>query len=172
MNKAVFLDRDGVINQSKIINGEAFSPSHLGEFVIIAGVKEAIIDFKQKGYIVIVVTNQPEVARGTLKLSELEKMHDYLKSELAVDDIMMCPHDNQHGCECRKPKPGMILTAAKKWDVDLKNSILVGDRWKDIEAGQSAGCKTVLIDNPAKGRCVPDITIKKLSDLICQISAS
>ncbi len=162
MNKAIFLDRDGVINKARIENGFAYSPRKFKDFEIINGVKEAIINFKNKDYLVIVVTNQPEVSRELLKAEELEKMHSYIKNELDIDDIMVCYHDDRHNCNCRKPKPGMLLEAAKKWDVNFGRSFLVGDRWRDIEAGKAADCKTILIKNGASGDCKPDYIVTSL----------
>jgi len=166
MNRAIFLDRDGVINKARIENGLAYSPRTLEEFELNPGVKESIEHFKKLGFKVIVVTNQPEISRGLLKQEELDKMHAHLKSELKVDDIMVCFHDDHHNCECRKPKPGMLLEAAKKWNIDLTKSYMVGDRWKDVEAGKKAGCQTVLIDNPAKGKCEPGFHINTFKEVL------
>lgn len=113
MNKAIFLDRDGVINEVRIESGLAYSPRRFSEFKIISGVKEAIAHFKRKGYLVIVVTNQPEISRGLLEEEELEKMHKYMMKELEIDDIMICKHDDHHNCTCRKPKPGLLCKQQK-----------------------------------------------------------
>lgn len=164
-SKAIFLDRDGVINKAKIIDGLAYSPRKLEEFEFLPDVKEAVAGFKKKGYLVIVVTNQPEISRGLLKQEDLDRMHTHLKSELDVDDIMVCHHDDHHNCDCRKPKPGMLLDATRKWGIDIRNSYMVGDRWKDIEAGKRAGCRTVLIKNIASGACDPCCEISSLIDM-------
>lgn len=147
MSKAIFLDRDGVVNTAIIKNGLPFSPLCLNEVKVISGVKEAIGTFKTLGYIPVIVTNQPEVARGNLKIEELERMNSYLRQELGILKFYSCTHDDLDACECRKPKPGMFLQAAKELKLDLRQSLMVGDRWKDIEAGQRAGCKCFFIDN-------------------------
>lgn len=165
VNRAIFLDRDGVINQPRIEGDKTFSPRCFQDFQIISGVKESIEIFKKMGFLVIVVTNQPDIARAKLDPQELERMHQHLLQELSVDEVMVCPHDDKDECDCRKPKPGMLLSAAQKWSIDLKNSVLVGDRNKDIFAGQSAGCKTILITNPAQGDCQPDYVIESLAHL-------
>ena len=92
------------------------------------------------------VTNQPDVSRGKIKKKTVIKMHNYLLSETKLDDIFVCYHDDHDDCKCRKPKPGLLLEAGKKWNIDLKNSYIIGDRLKDIEAGKYAGCKTIFID--------------------------
>ena len=166
MYRAIFLDRDGVINQAEIVDGVPRSPRKFDEFKILSGVKEAIAGFKKKGFKIIVVTNQPEVSRGLLEKEELDKMHAHLKTKLDVDDIFICLHDDHHNCNCRKPKPGMLMEAAKRWNIDLSESYMVGDRWKDIEAGKDAGCKTVLISNPASGNCQPDFRIESITEII------
>lgn len=145
MNKAIFLDRDGVINKAIMRNGKPFSPRFLKEFKILPGVKKALIELKKKGFLNIVVTSQPDIRRGLLKLEDLKKMHEVLNKELPIDDIKFCPHDDSDNCNCRKPKPGMLLEAAKKWSVELKKSFMVGDTWKDAGAARAAGCCFFLI---------------------------
>lgn len=145
-NRAVFLDRDGVINRVIIKHGKPYSPRILADFKFTEGIKEVLNELKRAGFLLIVVTNQPDVARGFLDKETLEEFHDLIRRELSVDDIIVCPHDDADNCDCRKPKPGMILAAARKWDIDLKNSFLIGDTWKDMAAGRAAGCETVLLD--------------------------
>jgi len=146
INKAIFLDRDGVLNRSFIRDGKPLAPTKLEEFEILPGVPEALRDLKSQGYKLIVVTNQPNVARGNQSLQTLEAMHQILTSQLPLDDILLCPHTDDDHCDCRKPQPGMLLAAARKHHIDLANSYMIGDRWRDIEAGYNAGCKTILID--------------------------
>jgi D-glycero-D-manno-heptose 1,7-bisphosphate phosphatase len=145
MNKAVFLDRDGVINEILVVEGKPVTPKKVEDFRILPGVKEALTAVKEGGYRILVVTNQPDIPRGALTLEELERMHVILSRSLPIDRIYMCLHDNDDGCECRKPKPGMLLQAAEEWDLDLSASYMIGDRWKDIEAGAKAGCTTILV---------------------------
>ena len=144
--KAVFLDRDGVLNQAVVRGGKPYPPSSLAEFKLIPGVREAVISLHENGWILIVVTNQPDVARGTALRSQVEEMNDYLLNLLPLDEIKTCFHDSGDCCDCRKPQPGALLTAAAEYDLNLKKSFMVGDRWRDIEAGQRAGCKTIFIN--------------------------
>lgn len=144
-NKAIFIDRDGVINKVITRNEKPSSPWKLEEFEILPDVKECLEAFKRMGFLNIVFTNQPDISRGFLKMEDLEKMHKIILETLPVDEIKFCPHDNKDNCSCRKPKPGLILEAVKKWSIDLEKSYVVGDGWKDIGAGKAAGCKTFLL---------------------------
>lgn len=148
MNKAVFLDRDGVINEVLLVEGIPATPKKVEDFRILPGVKEALSALKRAGYLTFVATNQPDIPRGTLPRDELDKMHAVLASSLPVDKIYVCAHDNQDACDCRKPKPGMLLQAAEEWGLDLAASYMIGDRWKDIEAGAAVGCTTILVQSP------------------------
>lgn len=143
MARAVFLDRDGVLNRAVVRNGRPHSPGSLDEFAIIPGTVEALRALRQAGYLLIVATNQPEVARGLQRKSVIESMHDALRKALPLDDILVCYHDERQGCNCRKPEPGLLIEAARKWGICLDRSYMVGDRWKDIEAGRRAGCRTI-----------------------------
>lgn len=145
MNRAVFLDRDGVINRAIIHEGKAYAPHSLDSFHILPNVAESVIKLRQAGFLTIVVTNQPEIARGTLSAAIVADMHQRLRSLVRVDDIFVCPHKDSDECPCRKPKPGMMFDAAKEYGIDLSNSFLVGDSWKDMEAAGNAGCKGILI---------------------------
>ena len=145
MRKAIFLDRDGVVNHSVVKNGKPYPPRTLSELKIIEGSAEAI-RILNKSYLVFIITNQPDISRGTLTNANLNLIHSYLLKTLEINEIFTCTHDDHDKCFCRKPKPGMIVSAAKKYNIDLKKSYVVGDRWKDIEAGINAGCKTVFID--------------------------
>lgn len=146
LKRAVFLDRDGVLNRAVVREGKAFSPSTLAEFEVMPDAAACLDELKRLGFLVIVVTNQPEVARGTLAPAALEEMHAVLRAQLPLDDILCCLHDDAAGCECRKPRPGLLLDAARRHGIDLAGSFMVGDRWRDIEAGAAAGCRTVWID--------------------------
>jgi len=145
MNRAVFLDRDGVINRAIVRAGRPYSPSLLEEFELLPGVDEAIRRLRVSRFTVIVVTNQPDVAKGLVRREVVEAMHEKMLRALAIDEIKACYHDDKDNCECRKPKPGMLLDAAEKWSLNLSMSYMVGDRWRDIEAGRAAGCKTILV---------------------------
>jgi D-glycero-D-manno-heptose 1,7-bisphosphate phosphatase len=145
MNRAVFIDRDGVINKAIIKDGQAYSPRHFGEFEFMQSVADQIRKIKEAGYYVIVVTNQPDISRGNMDISELNKMTEAIKASLPVDEIFICPHDDSDNCLCRKPKPGMLLDAAKRYEIDLNKSFFIGDGWKDMGAAKNAGCMGILI---------------------------
>ena len=146
MLKAVFLDRDGVINKAPVIDGKPYPPRNLDELELIPGVDQAILQLRDRGYFCIVVTNQPDVARGKTSKETVESINQFLIQHLAIHEIVSCYHDDHENCGCRKPKPGSLLKAALKYNIDLNKSFMVGDRWRDIEAGQNAGCKTFFID--------------------------
>lgn len=146
MRKAVFLDRDGVINQAIIKNGKPYPPSSISELKIITGVKEALEDLREAGFLLIVVTNQPDVARGATDKLLVETINNTLISQLPLDDVFVCYHDDNDKCDCRKPLPGLILQASSKYNIDLNNSFMIGDRWRDIDAGKNASCKTMWIN--------------------------
>jgi D-glycero-D-manno-heptose 1,7-bisphosphate phosphatase len=149
MNKAVFLDRDGVINR-KAPEGEYVT--RWEDMVFLPGVAEAIASLSKVGFSVIVVSNQRCVAKGLLTVHELESIHQRMRQELALNgafitDIYYCPHEKEPRCSCRKPESGMLLAAAQEHDLDLKGSWMIGDSSSDVLAGKNAGCRTVRILN-------------------------
>ena len=146
--RAVFLDRDGVINRALTRAGKPYPASSLAEFEILPGVVEACAKLKQAGFLLVVATNQPDVGRGTLKPEIVEAIHAQMCRVLPIDRVEVCYHPgrNAPNCDCRKPRPGMLLRAARESGVDLRASWMVGDRWRDIDCGHAAGCRTILID--------------------------
>jgi D-sedoheptulose 7-phosphate isomerase len=165
--RAVFLDRDGVINRAFVRDGKPFPPPTPQELEILPGVPEALQELKSHGYELLVVTNQPDVGRGKQSRQALDAMHQALSSSLPLDDILVCCHTDQDKCDCRKPLPGMLLEAARKHNIDLASSFMVGDRWRDIEAGYNAGCRTILIDYGYSERPpdrVPDLRVGSLRE--------
>lgn len=126
--------------------GKAYAPRRLVDFRLLPGVPKAVAALKRAGFLVVVVTNQPDIGNGLVEAAIVEAMHARLRSRVPVDDIRMCPHRQDAGCSCRKPRPGMLLAAARRWNIDLKNSYMVGDRASDIVAGKAAGCYTLLIN--------------------------
>lgn len=146
MSRAVFLDRDGVINHSPVRNGHPYAPTSLKKFQLLPDVTEALKLLRKAHFYLIIVTNQPDVGKGEVNREIVEQMHNKLRTLLPIDDIKVCYHTDEDRCECRKPKPGMLLEAAKEWTIELTESFMVGDRWRDIGAGKLAGCKTILID--------------------------
>jgi D-glycero-D-manno-heptose 1,7-bisphosphate phosphatase len=171
VRRAVFLDRDGVINANVERDGRLLAPRSLDQFVIMPGVKEAVAKLREADFVVIVVTNQPDIATGHITQALLDRMHEKLNAALAVDDIKVCPHVDADTCACRKPKPGLLQEAAAERGIDLTASFMVGDRLSDIEAGKAAGCSTVWITNeraPDATRA-PDAVAGSLSQAVTWI---
>jgi len=146
VRRAVFLDRDGVINRAIVREGRPYPPATAAELEILPGVEDALVRLRAAGFRLVVVTNQPDVARGTQRREEIDAMHVRLADALPIDEFRVCDHDDPDGCDCRKPKPGLIEGAAREGAISLADSYMVGDRWRDIEAGQRAGCATIFID--------------------------
>jgi D-glycero-D-manno-heptose 1,7-bisphosphate phosphatase len=172
MRRAVFLDRDGVINHNEVRGGRPYSPETLDRFVILPGVPAAVDALRGAGFLIIVATNQPDVRTGKQSLETVEAMHALLRQHVQVDDIEVCYHVDHDGCECRKPKPGMLLRAAQKHGIALAQSWMVGDRWRDVGAGQAAGCKTVFLDYGYTGEpppVDPDVVARSLAEAVSHI---
>ena len=161
MNSAVFLDRDGVLTEARVLDGVPQSPRLASELVILPEAGPACRALAAAGLKLICITNQPEIARKNLDPAELEAMNEILQRELGLDEVVVCPHDDADGCDCRKPRPGMILEAARRHDIDLPSSFTVGDRWRDVDAGRAAGTVTVFVergyDESLRER--PDVTV-------------
>jgi D-glycero-D-manno-heptose 1,7-bisphosphate phosphatase len=167
LKRAVFLDRDGVINRSVVRDANPYPPSSIDEVEILPGVQEALERLRKASFLLICVTNQPDVARGTQNKEAVEAIHKFLLKSLCLDEILVCYHDDNDGCQCRKPLPGMLMDAARRFSIDLEKSFMVGDRWRDIEAGQNAGCRTVLIEYGYEDRDPsnpPDMKVGLLSE--------
>jgi D-glycero-D-manno-heptose 1,7-bisphosphate phosphatase len=159
LRPAIFLDRDGVLNHTVVINGVPHPPQSVGELQILPGVEDAISRLSLQNLPLIVVTNQPDVARGAQSREQVEQINDALHKSLPqLTAIYTCFHDTPDHCLCRKPKPGLLTEAARAYNINLSRSFMVGDRWSDIVAGQAAGCRTVLIDlaYSKADRCEPD----------------
>jgi D-glycero-D-manno-heptose 1,7-bisphosphate phosphatase len=147
LSPAVFLDRDGVINELITEQGSQRSPRTIGEFRIIPGFVEFARELKEMGFELIVITNQPEVRRQLVQSFVIEEFHEIIRKTAGVEHFFVCWHDEEDKCDCRKPKPGLILQAARELGIDLKRSYLVGDRPKDAEAATAAGCGAILFRN-------------------------
>jgi D-glycero-D-manno-heptose 1,7-bisphosphate phosphatase len=143
---AVFLDRDGVLNETFVRDGVPTPPRSLAEFRLLPGVVDACEDLKQAGFVLVVVTNQPDIARGTQTQAEVELMHEQLRTLVPLDDVCICPHDDGDACACRKPQPGMLLAAAERLGLDLSRSACIGDRWRDVEAARRAGVTAIYVE--------------------------
>ena len=166
--RAVFLDRDGVLNRSVVRNGRPHPPATLGELEIAGDAANTLRALKEAGFLLVGVTNQPDVARGTQRREVVEEINEAIRAALPLDDLLVCYHDDADGCACRKPRPGLLKDAAERHRIDLGASFLVGDRWRDVEAGHAAECTVVLIDHgysekAAAGR-PPDRTVRSLSE--------
>lgn len=164
--RAIFLDRDGVLNCAVIREGKPYPPANINEIEILPGVPEAIKQLKAAGFVLIVASNQPDVARGTTTREAVETINAYLAECLPIDRFIMCYHDSGDNCDCRKPRPGMLLTGGREFGVDLSASFMVGDRWHDVEAGVSAGCKAFFIDHgyDEKQPLSPDFCVSSLQE--------
>lgn len=176
-SRAVFLDRDGVINRALVRGGKPYPPSSLAEVEILPGVAEACARLKAAGFLLVVATNQPDVGRGTIRQEIIEAIHAHLRRELPLDRIEVCYHPGrgESECDCRKPRPGMLRRAARELNIDLASSFMVGDRWRDIDCGHAAGCTTMLIDYDYDEalRQPPDHRVKSLfeaADIILEVS--
>lgn len=145
-HRAVFLDRDGVLNRARVRAGKPHPPRTLAELEILPGVLTALCSLKAAGYLLAVVTNQPDVARGLASRADVEALNHALSCALPLDAVFTCFHDDEARCPCRKPEPGLIVQAARQLAIDCQGSFLVGDRWRDIEAGRRSGCRTFFID--------------------------
>ncbi len=144
--RAVFFDRDGVLNEAIVKEGKPYSPAGPEELTICSGVPDALRVLKEAGFLLVVVTNQPDVARGTQRRDVVEAINARLLAALPLDAIYVCYHDDRDGCSCRKPRPGLLLRAATEYAIDLPRSFMIGDRWRDVEAGRHAGCVTIRLD--------------------------
>jgi D-glycero-D-manno-heptose 1,7-bisphosphate phosphatase len=166
--RAVFLDRDGVLNRALVREGKPYPPANLSELEILPGVQEACSTLKRAGLGLIVITNQPDLSRGTMERGAVDAMNAEVRERLGLDDVRVCPHDDADRCDCRKPAPGLLLAAARDWRIALDRSVMVGDRWRDIESGRRAGCKTVFIDYGYSEQRpqAPDLIVGSLLDAV------
>ena len=167
--RAVFLDRDGVLNEPIVRDGKPYPPAKIDEFRIFPGTARALERLKAHDFVLLVVTNQPDIARGSQQRERVEEMSQQLRSELPVDGILACYHDDQDNCDCRKPRPGLLRRASAGHQIDLASSYMIGDRWRDIDAGAGAGCKTIWIDRGYRERtsaATPDVRVESLSEAV------
>jgi D-glycero-D-manno-heptose 1,7-bisphosphate phosphatase len=172
--RAVFLDRDGVLNEAVVRDGKPYPPATAADVVVLDGVVDACRRLHDDGWLLIVVTNQPDIARGTTTSAAVDAINAAVVADLPVDEVVVCAHDDPDRCSCRKPAPGMLTDAAARWDIDLARCALVGDRWRDIEAGQRAGTTTIFIDRGYDERRpdAPDHVVASLADAADLILAS
>lgn len=169
--RAVFLDRDGVLVETLVREGRAFAALTLDEFRLCPDAGPQVARILAAGFLPIVFTNQPEMARGTLSATTLGRMHERLRAAVGVADIFVCPHDDGADCACRKPRPGMLHAAAARWGIDLLGSFVVGDRWRDIDAGRAVGCYSVLLERPYSDCAVADARVSTLIEAVDAVLA-
>ena len=172
--RAVFLDRDGVLVESVVRDGLPFSPRNREEMAIVQGAAESCDALRRAGFLLVVVTNQPDIARGDLTLAELSSMHQVLVDRIPIDAVLVCPHDDDDHCLCRKPAPGLLLDAAARFGISLPRSVMIGDRWRDVAAGRRAGCWTVFVDARYREQRPEghDLEVSRLSEAVPWILAN
>jgi transaldolase len=168
MTRAVFFDRDGVLNHAPVRDGTPRSPHDVSEVVLTPGAGDALQALRRRGFRLIVVTNQPDIARGKITRDAAYRVNGYICGQLPIDATEVCEHDDADRCDCRKPQPGMITRAAKRDGIVLAESFVVGDRWRDIEAGRRAGCRTILVGDGygESFRSPPDAAVATLGDAV------
>ncbi|KKR07396.1 MAG: D-alpha,beta-D-heptose 1,7-bisphosphate phosphatase [Candidatus Peregrinibacteria bacterium GW2011_GWC2_39_14] len=171
--RAIFLDRDGVINdtidrgENCFVQGKKVrwtAPWTYSEFHLKQGVTDALDAFHEMGYLVILVTNQPDITYGTMTREDHGRIMAEVR-QLPLDDIFVCEHGRDDGCECKKPKPGMLFDAAKKWGIDLAQSFMVGDTKSDASAGRAAGCKVVMVNDENNNNLDADFKVSSLQEV-------
>jgi len=170
--RAVFLDRDGVLNRAIVRDGRPYAPRRLEDFIILPEAPGAVSRLKLAGYLTIVVTNQKDVGAGLVAMEVVESMHDALRAAMPIDDVRVCTCVDE--CPCYKPNPGMLVDAAKDWNIDLAASVMIGDRWRDVVAGRNAGCRTIFIDRGYAESLPfgPDLVVPNIADAVERLLAS
>lgn len=169
MKRAVFIERDAVLNQVKVGQQHQITPLTLEEFKVHEESAEPLTRLKGAGFLLIATTNQPGLSRGYQSRRELDRMHDILRRKFPLDDIMLCPHDETDHCPCRKPKPGLLIESAFKWHLDLDHSFVISDKWQDAEAARTAGCTSLLIKSPWVGKGHHDFILADLTAIVEKI---
>lgn len=168
LRPAVFLDRDGVLNEIVMRDGQPASPRTLEQLRLAPDIA-AVDRLAEAGYLLFIATNQPDVARGLIDTGTLDRMFAAIRGRVRIDDVRVCVHEDADGCECRKPKPGMLLDLARHWHVDLARSCMVGDMWRDVAAARAAGCRSVLIRREYNRDAAPDVAVDTLADAVAWV---
>lgn len=162
MKKAVFIERDGILNEVRPGPKHPIVPLTLEEFKARQETVEPLRRLKKAGFVLIVTTNQPGLSRGYQSRRDLDRMHDIVRRMFPVDDIMVCPHDEADHCPCRKPRPGLLIEAAFKWHLNLDHSFVISDKWQDAEAARTAGCTSLLLKSPWVGQVHRDFVLSDI----------
>jgi D-glycero-D-manno-heptose 1,7-bisphosphate phosphatase len=165
MKRCVFIERDGILNEVRVGPKNQIAPLTLEEFKVNASAVAPLRRLKSAGFVLIVTTNQPGLSRGYQSRHELDRMHDLVRRTFPVDDILVCPHDENDHCPCRKPRPGLLIEAAFKWHVNLDHSFVISDKWQDAEAARTAGCTSLLVNSPWVGRVHHDFVLNDLETI-------
>ena len=169
MKRCVFIERDGILNEVGVGPRNQVTPLTLDEFKLKLEAKPLLAQLKEAGFVLIVTTNQPGLSRGYQSRGELDRMHNLLRKTFALDDILVCPHDESDHCPCRKPRPGLFIEAAFKWHLDLDRCFVVSDKWQDAEAARTAGCTSLLVNSPWVGRVHHDFVLEDLETIVAKI---
>lgn len=169
MKRAVFIERDAILNEVKPGPKHQITPLTLEEFKLVKEAKEPLQRLKDSGFVLIVTTNQPGLSRGYQSRRELDRMHDLLNRFFPIDDLLICPHDESDHCPCRKPRPGLLMEAAYKWQLNLDHSFVISDKWQDSEAARTAGCTSLLVDSPYIGQVHHDFVLPNLEAITDKI---
>ena len=172
---AVFLDRDGVLNRVAVRHGMPYPPSHVGAFELYDDVPDGCARLKAANFLLVVITNQPDVGRGTQSREAVEAMNLKMQSALpSLDRIEICYHAGERygqPCGCRKPRPGLILRAVAELNIDPKKSYVIGDRWRDVDCARAAGCRAILIQRGYNEslREAPDFTVANFNEAVTAV---
>ena len=166
--RAVFFDRDGVILKAIVMDGRPRPPHSIAEYKalsgIMSGAKEAVGAVKKAGFLAFLISNQPDIAYGVISKEEWQWIQDKTK-DIPFNDVFICFHRRDDNCDCMKPKPGKLIEAEKKWNIDLSRSFLVGDTKDDVAAAKTAGCKSILVDAPYNTEVSSDMRVRSLGEL-------
>ncbi len=169
MKRAVFVERDGILNEVRSGPKQQIAPLTLEEFQVKLAAKAPLQRLKAAGFLLIATTNQPGLSRGYQSRRELDRMHELLRRTFNLDDLMVCPHDESDHCPCRKPRPGLLIEAAFKWHVTLDHSFVISDKWQDAEAARTAGCTSLLLKSPWVGQVHHDFILESLEEIADKI---
>ena len=171
MKAAVFIERDGVLNEVRVERQQPVSPLTLGDFHVNQAAVPLLQKLKAAGLLLIATTNQPGLSRGYQSRRELDRIHELLRATFALDDILVCPHDGIDRCPCCKPKPGLLVEAGFKWHLNLDHSFVISDKWQDAEAARQAGCTSLLLQSPWVGNVHHDFVLPSLEAIVDKILA-
>ena len=169
MKQAVFIERDGILNEVRVGPKNPIQPLAFEEFKLRPGAVGPLKKLKAAGFVLVVTTNQPGLSRGYQSRRELDLMHAMVRRMFPVDDILVCPHDEGDHCPCRKPRAGLLVEAAFKWHLDLDHSFVISDKWQDSEAARTAGCTSLLVTSPWNGQVHHDFVLPNLDTIVEKI---